>query len=120
MTRLPEDLAARLGAAAPGGIDFSSTATQHGVVSAWCGLANSAELVPVAKVLHALGARLSMVSARQLPAPEEEDEEEEEEAAEGEAQAAKPEKVPPRPSAARLWTARPTRSTITSICAATR
>ena len=95
MTRLPEDLAAKLGAAAPSGIDFSSTATQHGVVSAWCGLANSAELVPVAKELWALGARLSMVSARQLPAPEEE-EEEEEEAAEGEAQAAKPEKVPPK------------------------
>jgi NADH:ubiquinone oxidoreductase subunit C len=96
MTRLPEDLAAKLGAAAPGGIDFSSTATQHGVVSAWCGLANSAELVPVAKELWALGARLSMLSARQLPAPEEEEEEEEGEAAEGEAQAAKPEKVPPK------------------------
>jgi NADH:ubiquinone oxidoreductase subunit C len=93
MTRLPEDLAARLGAAAPSGIDFSTTATLHGVVSAWCGLANSAELVPVAKELLALGARLSMVSARQLPAPEEEDEEEEE-SAEGEAEAAKPEKEP--------------------------
>ncbi|MGO9486087.1 MAG: NADH-quinone oxidoreductase subunit C [Rhodomicrobium sp.] len=93
MTRLPEDLDARLDAAAPGGIDFSSTATLHGVVSAWCGLANSADLVPVAKELLALGARLSMVSARQLPAPEEE---EEEEAAEGEAEAANPEKVPPK------------------------
>ncbi len=96
MTRLPVDLDARLGAAAPSGIEYSSTATQHGVVSAWCGLANAAELVPVAKVLLELGARLSMVSARQLPAPEEEDEEEEEEPAEGEAVAAKPEKVPPK------------------------
>ena len=90
MTRLPEDLAARLGAVAPSGIDFSSTATKHGVVSAWCGLANSNELVPVAKMLADLGARLSMLSARQLPAPEEEEEEEEE------AQEAKPQKEVPK------------------------
>ena len=95
MTRLPVDLDARLSAAAPSGIGFSSTATQHGALSAWCGLANSTDLVPVAKLLLELGARLSMVSARQLPAPEEE-EEAEEEAAEGEAEAAKPEKLPPK------------------------
>lgn len=94
MTRLPEDLTARLRSAAPSGIDFTSTATKQGVVSAWCGLANHMELVPVAKMLADMGARLSMLSARQLPAPEVEEEEEEEE--EGEAQAAKPEKEVPK------------------------
>jgi NADH:ubiquinone oxidoreductase subunit C len=74
MTRLPEDLAGKLGAAAPSGIDYSSTVTQHGVTSAWCSLANSEELVPAAKVLLDLGARLSMISALLLPAPEEEEE----------------------------------------------
>jgi len=93
MTRLPEDLAARLGAAAPSGIDYSSTVTQHGVTSAWCSLANSEDLVPAAKVLLDLGARLSMVSALLLPAPEEE---EEEEAEEGEDAAEKPAKEVPK------------------------
>jgi NADH-quinone oxidoreductase subunit C len=96
MTRLPQDLDAKLGAVAPSGIEFSSTATQAGVISAWCGLASSNDLVPVAKMLADMGARLSMVSARQLPAPEEDEEEDEEEAAEGEAQAAKPEKEAPK------------------------
>jgi NADH-quinone oxidoreductase subunit C len=91
MNRLPQDLDAKIGAVAPSGIEFTSTVTQHGVISAWCGLASSNDLVPVAKMLADMGARLSMVSARQLPAPEEE-EEDEEEAAEGEAQAVKPEK----------------------------
>ncbi len=92
MNRLPGFLADRLRAAASSGIEFSATATRQGVVSAWCGLANNGELVPVAQLLLDLGARLSMLSARQLPAPEEE----EEEAAEGEAQAAKPEQGPPK------------------------
>ncbi len=96
MTRLPQDLEVRLGAAAPSGIDFSSEATRQGVVIAWCGLASSDELVPVAKMLADMGARLSMVSARQLPAPEEEEEEDEEEAAEGEPEAVKPEKEVPK------------------------
>ncbi len=120
MTRLPEDSAARLAAAAPGGIDYllhgHAARRRFRLVRP---RRTARSCCRVAKVLQALGARLSMVSARQLPAPEEE-EEEEEEAAEGEAQAAKPEKEPPRPSAARLSTARPTRSTTTSISAATR
>jgi NADH:ubiquinone oxidoreductase subunit C len=91
MTRLPEDLASWLKRAAPSGIDYSTTATKHGVVSAWCGLANIDELVPVAMLLADMGARLSMLSARQLPAPEEEEEDEEEEA-----QEAKPKKEVPK------------------------
>ncbi len=96
MTRLPQDLDAKLAAVAPSGIDFSSTATQHGVISAWCGLASSNDLVPVGKMLAEMGARLSMVSARQLPAPEAEEEEDEEEAEDGEAQIARPEKEVPK------------------------
>jgi NADH:ubiquinone oxidoreductase subunit C len=97
MTRLPEDIQAQLTVAAPAGIDYSSTASPHGDVTAWCGLANSEELPAVGKALLQLGARLAMVSALQLPAPEEEEEEEEEEPAEGgEAEAAKRKKEPPK------------------------
>jgi NADH:ubiquinone oxidoreductase subunit C len=95
MTRLPEDIQAQLAVAAPAGIDYSSTASPHGDVTAWCGLANSEELPAVGKALLQLGARLAMVSALQLPAPEEE-EEEEEPAEGGEAEAAKPKKEPPK------------------------
>jgi NADH-quinone oxidoreductase subunit C len=95
MTRLPQDIEMKLAVAASAGIEFSSTATQHGVLSAWCGLASSNDLVSVAKMLADMGARLSMVSARQLPAPEAE-EDDEEEAPEDEAQAGKPEKEIPK------------------------
>ena len=93
MTRLPEDIEARLAAAAPGGIDYSSTTSPHGAVTAWCGMANSEDLLSVGETLLRLGARLAMISALQPPAPEEE--EEEEEPAEGEATAEKPAKEVP-------------------------
>jgi len=95
MTRLPEDIQTRLAAAAPGGIEFSSTTTPLGVVTAWCGLANSEDLLAVGKTLLELGARLAMVSALQPSAPEEE-EEEEEESEEGANGAAKPAKEVPK------------------------
>ncbi len=95
MTRLPADIQSLLAAAAPAGIDYSSTATPLGVVTGWCGLANSEELLSVGDALLRLGARLAMVSALQPPAPEEE-EEEEETPAEGEEAAAKPEKAVPK------------------------
>ncbi len=93
MTRLPEDIQAQLTVAAPAGIDYSATASPHGAVAAWCGLANSEELPAVGKALLQLGARLAMVSALQPPAPEEEEEEESEE---GASEAAKPEKEVPK------------------------
>jgi NADH:ubiquinone oxidoreductase subunit C len=93
MTRLLEDIEARLAAAAPGGIDYSSTTSPHGAVTAWCGMANSEDLLSVGETLLRLGARLAMISALQPPAPEEE--EEEEEPAEGEATAEKPAKEVP-------------------------
>lgn len=85
MTRLPQNIAEQLRAAVPGGIEFSSAADAHSVMVAWCGLANSEDLMPVAKLLFTLGARLSMISASIIPAPEEENE-----GAEGEEKAPKP------------------------------
>jgi len=93
MTRLPEDIQTRLAAAAPGGTEYSSTTTPLGVVTAWCGLANSEDLLAVGKTLLELGARLAMVSALQPSAPEEEEEEESEEGAN---EAAKPAKEVPK------------------------
>jgi len=95
MTGLPQDIQAQLGAAAPGGIDYSATTSPHGAVTAWCGLGNSEDILAVGKALLKLGARLAMVSALQPAAPEEAEEEEEEAPAEGEEAAAKPEKAPP-------------------------
>lgn len=95
MTRLPEDIRACLDVAAPGGVDYSSTTSPQGAVTAWCGLANSEDLLSVGETLLRLGARLAMISALQLPAPEAE-EAEEEEPTEGEEAAAKPEKEIPR------------------------
>ena len=92
MTRLPTDVQTQLAAAAPGGIDYSSTTAPHDVVTGWCGLANSEDLLPVGKLLLLLGARLAMVSALQPPIPEVEDEDSEEEASD----AAKPVKESPK------------------------
>jgi hypothetical protein len=91
MTRLPEDIQSQLAAAAHGGIEYSSTTTPHGVVTGWCGLANSEDLLAVGKTLLQLGARLAMVSALQPPAPEEE-----EESDEGASDTAKSEKEAPK------------------------
>ena len=95
MTRLPDDIEARLAAAAPSGIEFSSQTPPHGVVTAWCGLAASEEILEVGKTLLALGARLAMVSALQPRAPEEEEEESTEDGS-GEANGLKPKKEPPK------------------------
>jgi len=91
MTGLPDTLEARLSAAAPRGIDYSQSASRQGSVTVWCGLADSEDIFAVGKALRALGARLAMVSALQLPKPEAEDEEE---PAEGEAEAEQKEAAP--------------------------
>ena len=76
MTGLPADIEARLAAAAPRGIDYSSTTSplrrRHRVVRPG---RTARSFFAVGKVLLALGARLAMVSALQPPAPEEEEEE---------------------------------------------
>jgi NADH-quinone oxidoreductase subunit C len=92
MTRLPTDIQTQLAAAAPGGIGYSSTTAPHDVVTGWCGLANSEDLLPVGKLLLQRGARLALGSALQPPIPEAEDEEPEEEAGD----ATKPAKEIPR------------------------
>jgi NADH:ubiquinone oxidoreductase subunit C len=94
MIRLLENIQAELAAVAHGGIDYSSETSPHGVVTAWCGLGDSEDLLAVGKTLLALGARLAMISALQPPAPEVE-EEDEEEPAEGDAAPAMAEKAPP-------------------------
>ncbi len=96
MTRLPDDTQALLAAAAPHGIDYSCTTSPRGCVTAWCGLADSEDLLPVGKMLLAAGARLAMVSALQSPAPEEEAEEEPDESEASEAEAEKPRKEVPK------------------------
>ena len=78
MSRLPEDIETRLGAAAPSGVDFASATDPHGVTVAWAGLANRDELLGVAELLRTLGARLSIITASQPPAPPEDEEQEEE------------------------------------------
>jgi NADH:ubiquinone oxidoreductase subunit C len=78
MSRLPEDIETTLRAAAPSGIDFVKDTDPYGVTVAWAGLADRDELIGVAELLHRLGARLSMITASQPPAPEEEEHEDDE------------------------------------------
>lgn len=96
--RLPQDIAARLRAAAPAGIAYSAETDPNGVTVAWCELADKDDLMPVARMLRALDARLSMIAGSQPPAPpkDEEEEEEETEGAEGEAAETAPPEPPPR------------------------
>lgn len=94
MTRIPQDLETRLRAAAPSGIAWSAATNPQGVTVAWCGLAESDELLPVATVLRDIGARLSMTTASAPPAPEEEEEEEDEDAEEGAEAKVEEEKAP--------------------------
>lgn len=92
MIRLPDDIETKLAAVAPGGIDYSSTTSKQGSITAWCDLAHTDDLLSVGKMLLDLGARLAMASAMQPPAPEAEEDEETEEPSEGE----KPEKEIPK------------------------
>ncbi|WP_370676611.1 NADH-quinone oxidoreductase subunit C [Pleomorphomonas sp. PLEO] len=77
MSRLPQDLEARLTAAAPAGVEYSAETDSHGVTVAWLGLADTADLKPVAALLLEMGARLSMITCAQPSVPEEEEEEDE-------------------------------------------
>ena len=88
MTRLPNDIEARLAAAAPAGIAYTAETDPNGTTAAWVELADRDDLVAVATLLKSLDARLSMTTASQPPAPEEEDEDEETE--EGAEKAEKP------------------------------
>jgi hypothetical protein len=75
MSRLPEDIEARLNAVAPGGVEYTAQTDPHGVTVAWVGLADRGDLYKIGELLHALGARLSMITASQPPVPPEEESE---------------------------------------------
>ncbi len=83
---MPKDIEPELRAAAPDGIAFVSQTDRHGVTVAWAELANRDDLATIAALLRTQGARLSMVTASQPPAPEPaEDEAAQDEAAQDEA-----------------------------------
>ena len=95
MSRLPQDLEARLTAAAPAGVEYSAETDQYGVTVAWLGLASAADLSPVATLLKDMGARLSMITCTQPSVPEEEEEDEDEDNEDGEEKAeAEPKETP--------------------------
>ncbi len=69
MSKLADDLEARLAATAPSGVQYSRKTDAKGVTTAWCRLANHAELLPVASLLKGDGARLSTITILQPKAP---------------------------------------------------
>lgn len=69
MSKLADDLEARLAAVAPSGVQYSLKTDAKGVSCAWCRLANHAELLPVAALLKRDGARLSTITILQPKAP---------------------------------------------------
>lgn len=94
MTALPDDIEARLRAAAPGGIGYSRDETAKGVAVAWCELADPADLEAAARCLKELGARLSTITALQPKPPEPDDDDDADDAEPAAAEAGEPE--PPR------------------------
>ncbi|WP_316863367.1 NADH-quinone oxidoreductase subunit C [uncultured Cohaesibacter sp.] len=88
MTRFPENFETSLIAAAPHGVNLTTSTDDHGVSVMWCELADRDDLSAVGECLRSYHARLAMVTANKPPAPEEEEEEHDEEdegAAEAEA-----------------------------------
>lgn len=69
MTIQPEELESRLAAAAPAGIQYRCRTDAKGVSTAWCTLAGLDNLLPVAALVKALGARLSTITVLQPKAP---------------------------------------------------
>jgi NADH-quinone oxidoreductase subunit C len=69
MNAMPQDIEARLAAAAPAGIQYRTSTDAKGVITAWCTLAGADDLLPVARVLQGLAARLSTVTVFQPKAP---------------------------------------------------
>jgi len=93
MSRLPPDLEQRLRAAAPGGSVLTQTATTKGVVTAWCELADAADLKAAAQVLKDAGARLSTITALQPKPIEPDDEDEDDEEEDGAEEAPPPQSL---------------------------
>lgn len=70
MSLLPSHTQSRLAAAAPAGIEYRQSNDAKSVTTAWCTLASSADLLPVASLLKSLGARLSTITVFQPKAAE--------------------------------------------------
>jgi NADH:ubiquinone oxidoreductase subunit C len=69
MSMMPNDIETRLAEAAPAGIRFRVATDDKSVVTAWCTLANSNNLLSVGLLLKRMGARLSTVTVFQPKAP---------------------------------------------------
>jgi hypothetical protein len=94
MTKWPEDLFARLAAAAPAGIDVRETTDAKGVSAAWVTLADAADLIAAAGVLATSAARFSCLSAYQ-PRPIEADDDDDDDDDDDEDGAAEADDAPP-------------------------
>ena len=71
MSVMPTDIESRLTAAASAGIHYGQTTDAKGVVTAWCRLAASEDLLAVASLLKTMGTRLSTITVFQPKAPPE-------------------------------------------------
>jgi len=70
MSLMPEHLETSLGEAAPAGIQCRQSTDAKSVTTAWCTLADAADLLCVASLLKQLGARLSTITVFQPKAVE--------------------------------------------------
>ncbi len=70
MTLIPDDIESRIKAAAPAGIRYAQSTDPKGVATAWCTLVAADDLLPVARLLKTLGARLSTITVFQPKAVE--------------------------------------------------
>lgn len=95
MTRFPENFETSLSAAAPKGVNLTTTTDAHGVSVMWCELADRDDLTSVGECLRSYHARLAMVSANKPPAPEEEEEENNDDEEDGSAAGETNEPKPP-------------------------
>jgi NADH:ubiquinone oxidoreductase subunit C len=71
MSLLPDNLEARLAAAASAGIQWTAKTDAKSVTTAWCRLANKDDLAATASLLKTIGARLSTITIFQPKAPAE-------------------------------------------------
>ncbi len=69
MSKLPDSLESCLATATLAGIQFDSTTDAKGVSCAWCRLASKDDLLPAAKFMKAIDARLSTITILQPKAP---------------------------------------------------
>jgi NADH-quinone oxidoreductase subunit C len=69
MSKLPDRLESGLADAAPAGLQFTCATDAKGVSCAWCTLASKDDLLPAARFMKAIEARLSTITILQPKAP---------------------------------------------------